>query len=143
MKSDYTEGGTGKVRMIYYIDEIINALDKAEPRGLGIKTSAAPECLYKVDEDFEKLSLYKAKMFHDIVAKTLYTTKRSSPDTCTSVAFIIIRVRDPKKHCWRNIVHIINYIKGTRDIPFILRYLSHPCVRIFHHIVPRVLLSFV
>ena len=129
--------------MIDYTNEIIVEFNKSEPIWCGIDTSSAIEDLYKVDDDCEKLSPYKAKMFHDIVAKTLYTTKRSSPDTCTSVAFIIIRVRDPKKHCWVNIVHIINYIKGTRDIPFILRYLSHPCVRIFHHIVTRVLLSFV
>ena len=36
--------------MIDYIDGIIAAFDKADPRGRGVKTSAAPEDLYKVDE---------------------------------------------------------------------------------------------
>ena len=46
MTLDYTEGGTVKVRMIYYIDEIIYAFNKAYPIwGRGIKTIAAPEDL--------------------------------------------------------------------------------------------------
>ena len=52
MALDYTEGGTVKVRMINYINEIISSVDKADPRGQGIKTSSAPEDLYTVDEDF-------------------------------------------------------------------------------------------
>ena len=42
MTLDYTEDGTFKVSMIYYIDEIITAFDKSDPRGHGIKTSSAP-----------------------------------------------------------------------------------------------------
>ena len=51
MTLDYTEGGTIKIIMIYYIDEIIAAFDEAEPRGHGINISNVPEVLYKVDED--------------------------------------------------------------------------------------------
>ena len=75
MTLDYTEGGTIKASMIYYINEIIAALDKADPRGRWVDTKAAPEDLYKVDEDYGKLSPDKAKMFHDLVTKILYTTK--------------------------------------------------------------------
>ena len=91
MTLDYTEGITVKVNIIYYIDEIISAFDKAEPRGRGINTSDAPEDLYKVDEECDNLSPDKAKMFHNLVAKTLYTTKRASPDTCTEVDFLTTR----------------------------------------------------
>ena len=45
MTLDYTEGGTVKFSMIYYIDEIIAAFDKAEPRGCRINTSTAIEDL--------------------------------------------------------------------------------------------------
>ena len=40
MTLDYTEGGTFKVSMIYYINEIIAAFDKEYPIGCGIKNSA-------------------------------------------------------------------------------------------------------
>ena len=42
MTIDYTEGGTVKVSMIDYINKIISELYKAETRGRGINTIAAP-----------------------------------------------------------------------------------------------------
>ena len=71
MTLQYTEVGTVKVSMIDYIDEIIAAFDKADPRGIGINTSAVLEDLYNFDEGCENLSLNKVKVFHNIVAKTL------------------------------------------------------------------------
>jgi hypothetical protein len=57
------------------LSEIINAFDKAEPKGGGMKSSAAPDDLFKVDEGREKLPPEKAVEFHNLVAKTLYATK--------------------------------------------------------------------
>ena len=88
MTLDYNEGGTIKVRNIDYIGEIIASFYKSDPRGSGINTSAAPEDLYRVDEGCEKLSTDKAKMFHNLVAKTLYTTKWESPDTYKEVSLL-------------------------------------------------------
>ena len=76
MTLEYTEGGIVKVRMIYYIDEIIATFDNAEPIGHGIKTISTPEELYKFVKDCEKFSTDKSKVFHNIVYKTLYTTIR-------------------------------------------------------------------
>ena len=56
--------------------ETIAELYKADPRGNGIKTSSAPEELYKVYEDCEQVSAYKANFVHDIVAKNLYIAER-------------------------------------------------------------------
>ena len=52
-----------------------------DPSNSGTKSSTAPENLFRVDEDCEKLSPDKAKGLHNMVAKTLYTTKRARPDT--------------------------------------------------------------
>ena len=41
--------------MIEFLDKILIAFDKVEPKGGGTKTSAAPENLFKVDEYCEKL----------------------------------------------------------------------------------------
>jgi hypothetical protein len=46
--------------MSEYVDEIITAFDKAEPKGGGTKTSAAPDSIFKVDESFVKLAQNKA-----------------------------------------------------------------------------------
>jgi hypothetical protein len=55
MTLDYTACGQVKIIMFDYVDEIITAFDKAEPKGGGTKTSAAPDSLFKVDASCEKL----------------------------------------------------------------------------------------
>jgi hypothetical protein len=87
MTLDYTTRGQVKITMIDYVEEILTAFDKADPKGGGTKTSAAPETLFKSDEDCEKLQPSKAVEFHNLVAKPLYATKRARPDTCTAIAF--------------------------------------------------------
>jgi hypothetical protein len=70
---------------------------KENPQPGGTKTSAAPENLFKVDEDGVKLDEDKSTVFHNLVnlvAKTLFATKRARPDTCTAIAFLTTRVRD-------------------------------------------------
>ena len=106
--------------MIDYIDEIIVVFNKEEPRGSGINISATPEDLYKVDEECDNFIPDKAKMFHNLVANTLYTTNRASPDNCTAVAFLTTRVIKPKKDDWGKLVNLMNFIRGTIDIPLIL-----------------------
>ena len=84
------------------------------------KSSAAPENLFKVDEDLEKLSPDKAKGFHNLVAKTLSTTKRARPDTCTPVAFLTTRVREPNTDDWNKLAHLMKYLRKTRNLPLVL-----------------------
>jgi hypothetical protein len=94
--------------------------DKAEPNGAGTKSSAAPSNLFTVSEDCEKISGDKAVEFHNLVAKTLYATKRARPDTCTAIAFLTTRVREPDKDDWKTLVHMMRYIRGSRKMPLIL-----------------------
>jgi hypothetical protein len=77
MTLDYTIHGQVNISMFDYVNEIINAFNKAEPKGGGTKSSAAPDDLFKIDEDREKLPPEKAVVFHNLVAKTLYATKMS------------------------------------------------------------------
>jgi hypothetical protein len=120
MTLDYSVLGQVKITMIEYVNEIIAAFDKAAPKGGGTKTSAAPDSLFKVDEDCEKLAQIKAVEFHNLVAKTLYTTKRARPDTCTAIAFLTTRVREPDKDDWTKLVCLMRYIRDTRTMPLIL-----------------------
>jgi hypothetical protein len=85
MTLDYTVRGQVKITMFDYIDEILTAFDKEEPKGRGTNTSAAPDSLFKVDESCAKLAKNKDVDFHNLVAKTLYATKRARPDTCTVI----------------------------------------------------------
>jgi hypothetical protein len=120
MTLDYTVRGQVKISMFDYVNEILTAFDKAEPKGAGTKSSAAPANLFTVDEDCEKLQPNKAVEFHNMVAKTLYATKRARPDTCTAVAFLSTRVREPDKDDWAKLAHLMKYLRGTRMLPLIL-----------------------
>ncbi len=80
-----------------YLTEVITAWDKAELLGIGFllvknrktdKTSTAPDDLFKVDEDATKLGMNTKKIFHKVVAKMLYATKRVRPNTSVAIAFL-------------------------------------------------------
>jgi hypothetical protein len=120
MKLDYSVPKQVKITMFEYLDEIVVEFEKVDPGAKGTKTSAAPSNLFKVDDDCEKLPEEKAIAFHKITAKTLFATKRARPDTCTSVAFLTTRVREPDTDDWSKLTHLIKYIRGTRNLPLIL-----------------------
>jgi len=120
MKLDYSVKGQVSLSMLEYIDEIIAAFDKADPKAGGTKTSAAPENLFTTNDDCDKLKPDKAVAFHNVVAKTLWATKRARPDTCTSIAFLTTRVREPDKDDWAKLTHLVKYLRGTRKLPLIL-----------------------
>ena len=81
--------------MIEFLDKILIAFDKVEPKGGGTKTSAAPENLFKLNEDYEKLPQNKTLQIPNTMAKNLCATKRARPDTCTAVAFLTTRLQSP------------------------------------------------
>ena len=121
MTLDFTVDRVVKVTMISYVDEIIKTWDKAcEESQDGFQqvkrqriSTAAPEDLFKVDEDASKLSPAMAKDFHSIVAMTLYVTKQARPDTSLAVAFLTTRVREPDADDWRKLGHLIQHLKST------------------------------
>ena len=93
MTMDYTVIGIFRISMLEYIDKILTAFEKIDPSNSGTKSSTESENLFKVYEYCEKRSQDKSKEFHNLVAKTIYTTKMARPDTFTSVAFLTNRVR--------------------------------------------------
>ena len=103
MNLDYTVSGIARISTLDYIDDILTAFEKMNPIKIGMKSGTSPENLFNVDEDCDNLSPYKSKGFHNLAAKTLYTTKRDIPDTCTSVAFLTTRVREPDTEDWKKL----------------------------------------
>jgi hypothetical protein len=120
MTLDYTKRGQVKISMLDYIEEILAAFEVAEPKASGVKSSAAPDNLFTVNLECEKLDSKKAQVFHHLVAKTLYTTKRARPDTSTAIAFLTTRVREPDTDDWKKLCHLMRYLKGTKSLPLLL-----------------------
>ena len=121
MTLDFSAPGEVSITMLDYIKEYLAAFDKAAPKERGIKTSAAPSDLYTVRQDSAKLVKAKSEQFHSIVAKVLFATKRSRPDAGTSISYLTTRVREPNQDDWSKMVHLMKYIRGTWDLPLILR----------------------
>ena len=104
MPLEFTNDGVVTVTMIDYIDDVIKTWDDACAElddGFELVSkrqkivTAAPDDLFKVDQDAVKLELVEAKYFHRIVAMMLYITKRARPDTALAIAFLTTRVREP------------------------------------------------
>ena len=100
MTLDFSTKRQVKISMIDYVKEVVAAWDNVpkhnndgftevkSKRGRKSKLSAAPEDLFKVDEDATKLNTEMATAFHNIVAKALYVVKRARPDASVSIAFL-------------------------------------------------------
>jgi len=129
MTLDFTTPKIVKVTMFEYIDEIVQAWDKACSElkdgyevvsGRKRFATAAPVDLFKVDENAMQLDHAKAKSFYNITANIIYVTKRERPDISLAVAFLTSRVKGPDIDDWCKLCHVIVYLRVTRDLPLIL-----------------------
>lgn len=83
MTLDFRTPKLVKVTMLEYVDDIIQSWDKAcsefedgyqMVRARRKISTAAPNDLFRVDEDAVKLEQKMAKVFHNITAKAIYVT---------------------------------------------------------------------
>ncbi len=131
MSLDFGHDNQCKITMINYVDKIVAAYDKAlgkpddgfsavKKKKNPARTSAAPDDLFIVDEDAEKLSEENSIAFHLLVAKTLYVSKHARPYVSTAIAFLTTRVRAPDINDWRKLSHLMEYLRVNRLCPLIL-----------------------
>ena len=117
MDLDFSVKGQVRISMCDYVKEIITAWDKATTSEGFTTVKRKPKTdLFKVHEDVEKLDLQMVTTFHNIVAKTLFVTKRARPDTSTSIAFLTTRFREPNRDDWRKLQHSIENLRETSEI---------------------------
>jgi hypothetical protein len=129
MMLDFATSKIVKVTMLEYVDQIIGSWDKAcselndgykAVSGCKRIATAAPNDLFKVDEDAVKLDQARAKAFHNITAKGIYVAKRVRPHISLSIAFLTTRVKVPDIDGWRKLCHLVEYLRSTRELPLIL-----------------------
>ena len=133
MTLDYSLKHQVKISMEEYVKALIAAWDKAEPkvdedgfelvkykRGQKKKTSVAPENLFKIGMDSEKLNTLQSTAFHHIVAKALYLVKIARPDASLGITFLTTIVLAPDVEDWKKLEHLIEYFHATVDLPLIL-----------------------
>ena len=120
MSLDYTFCGQVRITMPGYIKDILTAFDKADTKGKSTKSSATTNKMFLVDKDCKRLDQVKVVDFQNLVAKTLYATKRAIPDTCTSIAYLTTRIQAPNDKDWDKLVHLMQYIRVTRKLSLTL-----------------------
>jgi hypothetical protein len=132
MTLDFATKRQVRISMIDYVEDVVRAWDSAKvatdddgfkrvlPKARKGRSSAAPDDLFKVDEDSEKLQPTMTTAFHNIVAKALYLVKRARPDASVAIAFLTTRVRSPDVDDWRKLEHLVEYLRSTMQMPLIL-----------------------
>ena len=78
MTLDYSVKDKSKITIMDYINGMMEFLDKAEPKAISTKSSAASLNMFVVDEDCEETSKEKYEIFHKLVANMLFSTKKSA-----------------------------------------------------------------
>jgi hypothetical protein len=129
MMLDFATSKTVKVTMLEYVNEIIGSCDKAGSElddeykavsGRKRIATAAPDNLFKVDEDAVKLDQTRAKAFHNITAKGIYVAKRARLNISLSIAFLTTRFKGPDIDNWRKLCHLVDYLCSRHGLPLIL-----------------------
>ena len=66
------------------------------------------------------MKINKAKAFHSISAKLLYVSNRARLDLKLAIAFLCTRVSKSTIQDWVKLKRVLQYVKGTLDMPRIL-----------------------
>ena len=71
--------------------------------------------IFGVSNEYEDLSEQKRDIFHSVIAKLLYITKRARPDIETTVAFLCTRGSCSTTEDWKKLRRVLGFLKNTID----------------------------
>jgi hypothetical protein len=112
MDISFLDNGTVRVKMKDYIKEAMADFGEIITRNA---TTPAKRILFDTDETVERLSGDDNEVFHSIVAKLLYVSKRSRLDIQLATAFLCTLVLCSTKKDWENLKLVLEYLRGTLD----------------------------
>jgi len=81
----------------------------------GLATTPASSYLFNTYPGCKKLCEEQGQLFHHLVAKLLYLSKRTRQDIQTAVAFLCTRVREPDTDD-KKLTKVMQYIRNTKDM---------------------------
>ena len=121
MTFDFSTRGEVKITMFDYVKEIVSQFAKFDSSVTKTALTPAAEHLFQINDDATPLPKDEATVYHNFVAKSLFLTKRARPDISTAVAFLTTRVKGPDVDDWKKLTRMIRYLRGTPELPLILR----------------------
>jgi len=85
-----------------------------------VAPTPAKKDLFIVDDGSEQLDKQQGEIFHSIVAKLLYVSKRARTNAQLVIAFLCTRVSCSTEQDWKKLIQLLQYFNGTLDMPLIL-----------------------
>ena len=118
MTLDYSIPGKVAFTMFDFMEDVI--LEAPENLRKSRSQYPATQSLFKVNENSPLLCNKDAELFHRLVARLLFASKRGRPDIQVAVAFLCTRVKAPTKEDYAKLGHVISYLKDTIHLPLVI-----------------------
>jgi hypothetical protein len=112
MDITFKDNGTLQVRMKEYLKEAIVASGEDVSKRV---STPAQRNLFEIDETSKKLSTDKSDLYHHIVAKLLYVSKRCRLDIQLTIGFLCTRVSCSTEQDWAKLKRLLQYLNGSLD----------------------------
>ena len=118
MTIDYSLKDKVVFTMFDYLEDIIIEA----PDDLKNSRSCYPgnDDLFKVDTESPLLSHDRADLFHRLVARLLFASKRARPDIQVCIAFLCTRVKAPTEQDYKKLGKVISYVSETIHLPLVI-----------------------
>jgi hypothetical protein len=108
MNLDFSQENKVIIRMQEYIQELLSKVP--EDMG-GVASSPGAGHLFLINgHNPEFLDKETADLFHTIVAKLLFLSKRACPDIQLAVSFLCTRVKRPDADDYKKLCQVIKYL---------------------------------
>ena len=117
MDIDILENKKLKILMKGHIEEAINNFNEEITR---TAPTPARKDLFEIDEKSERLSDSDAENFNSVVALLLFIAIRARVDILLAISFLCTRVSKSTKQDKAKLKRVLEYLNGTRDLPYIL-----------------------
>ena len=121
MDFEVTDDRCIKILVDDYIKECIDTFEEIDKKISGKAVTPAKHNLFEVDDNQKVLSNEKADIFHHIVGKLLYVSKRARMDIDLTISFLCTRVAKSNDDDWMKLKRLLTYLKGSLGLGRIIR----------------------
>jgi len=112
MTLDYSIRGKVKISMYEYIEKMLSEL----PLDMnGSTKTPVVSHLFSINLEAKKLPKATAQLFHHLVVKLLYPSRRTIQDIQTAVAFVCTRVQAPDENDYKKQARVVQYLLCTME----------------------------
>ena len=100
--------------MTSYVKDMINCFDENLKDDEISKTPSSNDLFS--DSKGPLLDDKRRELFHKIVAKGLFVSKRAQLDIHGTISILCTRVQQPRELNWHKLKRLIKYLNGTNDM---------------------------